>query len=380
MFATTSRPRGARRPAIALAHDLCQVNGFCTVTPAKFIPGCKSFSHIETSYSTAYAERTAGDPAALPTRNGRGFRAVTGFRVRRKRLVRWSDDRGTGRTLLALCVLVLSGARYAGAQEGLYAGVAAGWDRASADYTKGIGLDVPPASYETATNDATGGFGTVRASLGYRTFVAGRAYVSGEFEAAFHGGSGPAGYLQEGTGVGDRDVWPGPWSVEKNRGFGANAPVGVRAGRAAGRRRIGLFRHRRPLVGCDRAARHRRRRGVRPGRELITRCGRGSPVPRRGAGGAPGRTRRPGLEVVRLPPRPSWEFRTGGDGVGVRDAAHRPHVRPARGQRSGGLHTARSARERPRPGGLISCQKPGRRTAQPDQPTASRPMLPYHGV
>ena len=128
--------------------------------------------------------------------------------------------------LFAACVLVLAATRYAGAQEGLYAGVAARWDRASADYTKGIGLDVPPASYETATNEAQGGFGTVGATLGYRTFVAGRVYVSAEFEAAFHGGAGPAGYLREGTGVGDRDVWPGPWSVEKNRGFGANARLG----------------------------------------------------------------------------------------------------------------------------------------------------------
>lgn len=48
----------------------------------------------------------------------------------------------------------------------------------------------------------------------------------GEFEAALHGGAGPAGYLRDGTGVGDRDVWPGPWSVEKNRGFGANARLG----------------------------------------------------------------------------------------------------------------------------------------------------------
>ena len=128
--------------------------------------------------------------------------------------------------LLAACALVLWATRYASAQDGLYAGVAAGWDRAGADYTKGIGLDVPPASYETATNDARGGFGTVRASLGYRTFVAGRVYVSGEFEAAFHGGAGPAGYLREGTGVGNRDVWPGPWSVEKNRGFGVNARLG----------------------------------------------------------------------------------------------------------------------------------------------------------
>ena len=134
------------------------------------------------------------------------------------------------RTLLATCVLVLAATRYADAQEGLYAGLAAGWDRTRAAYTKGIGLDVPPASYEAATNDAQDGFGTVRPSLGYRTFVAGRVYVAGEFEAAFHGGAGPAGYLREGTGVGDRDVWPGPWSVKKKRGFGGNARLGYTPG------------------------------------------------------------------------------------------------------------------------------------------------------
>ena len=125
---------------------------------------------------------------------------------------------------------MLSGTGHAGAQEGLYAGVAAGWDRASADYTKGIGLDVPSASHETATNDARGGFGTVRASFGYRTVIAGRTSVSAEFEAALHGGAGPEGYLREGTGVGDRDVWPGPWSVEKNRGLGANVRLGYAPG------------------------------------------------------------------------------------------------------------------------------------------------------
>ncbi len=143
--------------------------------------------------------------------------------------------RGHRGHLLAACVLLIAAPRYAGAQEGLYAGVAAGWDRASADYTKVIGLDVPPASHETATNEAQGGFGTVRASLGYRTFVAGRVYVSGEFEAAFHGGAGPAGYLREGTGVGERDVWPGPWSVEKNRGLGANARLGYAPGGLLGK-------------------------------------------------------------------------------------------------------------------------------------------------
>lgn len=142
--------------------------------------------------------------------------------------------RGYRGTLLAACVLLIATPRQAAAQEGLYAGVAAGWDRASAEYTKGIGLEVPPASYERATNEVQGGFRTVRGSLGYRTFVAGRVYISGEFEATFYGGTGPAGYLREGTGVGDRDVWPGPWSVEKNRGLGTNARLGYAPGELLG--------------------------------------------------------------------------------------------------------------------------------------------------
>jgi len=108
--------------------------------------------------------------------------------------------------------------------------VAAGWHRAGAEYTKGIGLDVPPASYETATSDARGGIGLLRASLGYRTFVADRLYVSGELEAALRRGDAPAGYLREGTGVRDRDVWPGPWSAKRKGSFGMNARLGYAPG------------------------------------------------------------------------------------------------------------------------------------------------------
>lgn len=136
--------------------------------------------------------------------------------------------RGYRDLLIAACIVLLASARYAGAQEGPYVGVAAGWHRASADYTKSIGLDVPPASYESATSGAQGGVGMVRTSLGYRTFVAGRLYVAGEFEATLRGGGGdgPSGYLREGTGIGDRDVWPGPWSVRKKGGLGMNARLG----------------------------------------------------------------------------------------------------------------------------------------------------------
>ena len=138
--------------------------------------------------------------------------------------------RGHWGTLLAAGVLLLAATQYADAQEGPYVGIAAGWRLASADYTKGIALDVPPASYETATSDARDGAGAVRASLGYRTFIASRLYMSGEFEAAFHGGDSTAGYLREGTGVGDRDVWPGPWSVKKESGVGMNARLGYAPG------------------------------------------------------------------------------------------------------------------------------------------------------
>lgn len=140
--------------------------------------------------------------------------------------------RGYRHLLIAACIVLLASARYAGAQEGPYVGVAAGWHRASADYTKSIGLDVPPASYESATSGAHGGVGMLRTSLGYRKFVAGRLYVTGEFEATLRGGGGdgPSGYLREGTGPGDRDVWPGPWSVQKKRGLGMNARFGYAPG------------------------------------------------------------------------------------------------------------------------------------------------------
>ena len=50
------------------------------------------------------------------------------------------------------------------AQEGLYAGIAAGWDRASADYTKGIvrGRDRPygrpPAQIPASAANALGSY------------------------------------------------------------------------------------------------------------------------------------------------------------------------------------------------------------------------------
>ena len=226
-------------------------------------------------------------------------------------------------TLLAACVLLLTATQYADAQEGPYVGVAAGWKRASADYTKGIGLDVPPASYETATNEVRRGDGTLRASLGYRTFVADRLYVSGELEAAFHGSGGPAGYLREGTGVGDRDVWPGPWSVEKEGGVGMNARLGYAPGGLLGEGGSVY------LVAGVHWERATVRRGSDIGGSAIRNVAEHTLRPRVVGMGAEwgSLASRIGLEVRYS--AAELEFRTGGDGsaLGMPRIDHRFHVR-----------------------------------------------------
>ena len=134
--------------------------------------------------------------------------------------------------VVTAAVLLGAAAPDAGAQDGqdgVYAGVALGWDRAAVDYAKGVPIDVPPATYTRSADGAAGGFGTVRAALGYRAFVAGRTYVAGEFEAALHAARGAAGFLP-GTGLGDRDVWPGPWTFDKNHTLGVNARLGYAPG------------------------------------------------------------------------------------------------------------------------------------------------------
>ena len=114
-------------------------------------------------------------PHMPPTvRRLRRRRAAITSGSRRSGLVGRGRMRRFGGALVVACVLLLAATQYADAQDGPYVGAAAGWKRTNADYTKGIGLDVPPASYETATNDARRGAGVVRAALGYRTFVADR--------------------------------------------------------------------------------------------------------------------------------------------------------------------------------------------------------------
>ncbi|MXW10461.1 MAG: hypothetical protein F4X79_12260 [Acidobacteria bacterium] len=125
---------------------------------------------------------------------------------------------------VAVALLVAAGA---GAQDGLYIGVAVGRDQADVTYTKTIGLDVPPPSEAAASDGVPGGFPAFKGTLGYRAPLVGWLFIAGEVETAVHGGDGVAGTLQEGTGLGDRDVWPGGWAFEKGRSIGLNAKLGM---------------------------------------------------------------------------------------------------------------------------------------------------------
>ena len=125
---------------------------------------------------------------------------------------------------VAVALLVAAGA---GAQDGLYVGIGVGRDQGDITYTKTIGLDVPPPSEAAASDGAAGGFPAFRGTLGYRAPLIGQLFIAGEVETAIHGGDGAAGALREGTGLGDRDVWPGGWTFEKGRSIGLNAKLGM---------------------------------------------------------------------------------------------------------------------------------------------------------
>lgn len=126
--------------------------------------------------------------------------------------------------------LVLLLAAGAGAQDGRYIGVAVGRDQGDITYTKTIGLDVPPPTEAAASDGAPGGFSAFKGTLGYRAPFPGSLFIAGEVETAVHGSDGAAGALREGTGLGDRDVWPGPWTFEKEQSIGLNAKLGMAPG------------------------------------------------------------------------------------------------------------------------------------------------------
>ena len=116
----------------------------------------------------------------------------------------------------------------ADAADGFYAGVALQSDRAVVDYRKTVGIDAPPPTAMTAADRRRESVTAVAALAGYRRAVSADLYLAGEVEGAFHFG-GVEGELR-GTGDGDRDVWPGEWTLEKRRSLGVNARAGWRPG------------------------------------------------------------------------------------------------------------------------------------------------------
>ena len=131
------------------------------------------------------------------------------------------------RRLVAVGALVAASwtGGFANAGEGFYAGLALGREHVGVDYRKSAGIDVAPVSHMEAEDDASAGVNALKLSLGYRWALAERFYLSTELEAALYANERVRGFLR-GTGVGDRDVWPGAWTLEKSRGVGLNARVG----------------------------------------------------------------------------------------------------------------------------------------------------------
>ena len=125
-----------------------------------------------------------------------------------------------------LLTLFLTPGRAANAAEGFYAGIAAEQSSVRVAYAKSAGIDAPPATYREAEDDARDAARSLRAFAGYRRRLAGRFYLSGEVEAALYAEGGVSGFLEKGTGGGDRDVWPGAWTFEKRRGVGFNVKAG----------------------------------------------------------------------------------------------------------------------------------------------------------
>lgn len=130
--------------------------------------------------------------------------------------------------LLVYCTAFQSS--IANGMEGFYAGGAIGGQYVDVNYNKSVGINLMPPSYMQAEDDSQEGMSTFKAVLGHRWNMTDRTWFSGEADAAFSPDNRITGFL-EGTGVGDRDVWPGAWYVEKNYSIGLNAKLGYAPGK-----------------------------------------------------------------------------------------------------------------------------------------------------
>ena len=94
----------------------------------------------------------------------------------------------------------------------------------SVDYEKSASLN-SPISLMTTSDNERGSVNALKAALGYRLPLSERVYLAGEIEGALYLNEDVRGFLK-GTGEGDTDVWPGPWTLERCRAIGLNARLG----------------------------------------------------------------------------------------------------------------------------------------------------------
>ena len=95
------------------------------------------------------------------------------------------------------------------------------------EYRKTVGVGSPPAA--VADDRARNPVDALEASVGYRFFAIPDIYIAAELGGALYSRDS-AGFLR-GTGYGERDVWPGAWTLEKRRALSVAARLGYVPGR-----------------------------------------------------------------------------------------------------------------------------------------------------
>lgn len=132
--------------------------------------------------------------------------------------------------LPALLVALLSWSDRATGQESasdgrFFLGAALAHQAAGADLTKGVTVSIPPPSSDNATSRSEGTFRAAKLLAGYRRDLRERVSVAVELDGALYPGAGLDGFL-EGTGITERTVWPGAWTLAKRGSVGLSAGIG----------------------------------------------------------------------------------------------------------------------------------------------------------
>lgn len=97
----------------------------------------------------------------------------------------------------------------------------------SVDYRKTVGVG-PPAMATVAGDRARSPVDALEASVGYRFFATPGIYLAAELGGALY--SRDSAGLLRGTGYGERDVWPGAWTLGKRFALSLAARLGYAPG------------------------------------------------------------------------------------------------------------------------------------------------------